>query len=83
LSGDPLPRNPITGIAGCCARAASGNAAIVPVISKMNSRRFIANPAPDTLNPSVSKFSVQVQVVRCPEMGSFPDLRGCNRDVRF
>ena len=26
-SGDPLLRNPITGIAGCCARAASGHAA--------------------------------------------------------
>jgi hypothetical protein len=26
-SGDPLSRNPITGIAGCCARAASGHAA--------------------------------------------------------
>jgi hypothetical protein len=31
----------------------------------MNSRRFIANPAPDALNPSVSKLSAQVQVVGC------------------
>ena len=32
------PRNPITGIAGCCARAASGNAAAAPPSSVMNSR---------------------------------------------
>jgi hypothetical protein len=30
---------PITGIAGCCARAASGQAA-APPRAKMNSRRF-------------------------------------------
>ena len=32
-------RNPITGIAGCCARAASGHAAAAPPSSVMNSRR--------------------------------------------
>ena len=44
-------RNPITGIAGCCARAASGHAAAAPPSSVMNSRRcsgrdvrFIARP---------------------------------------
>jgi hypothetical protein len=31
--------NPTTGIAGCCARAASGHAA-APPISVMNSRRL-------------------------------------------
>ena len=36
--GDALLRNPITGIAGCCARAASGHAA-APPSSVMNSRR--------------------------------------------
>ena len=35
-----LPRNPITGIAGCCARAAIGHAAAAPPRSVMNSRRF-------------------------------------------
>jgi len=39
-------RNPTTGIAGCCARAASGHAA-APPRSEMNSRRFIAM----SLNP--------------------------------
>ena len=32
-------RNPITGIADCCARAASGHAAAAPPSSVMNSRR--------------------------------------------
>src|SRR5262245_55244406 len=35
-------RNRITGIAGCCARAASGHAAALPR-SVMNSRRFNSN----------------------------------------
>jgi hypothetical protein len=37
---DPLPRNPTTGIVGCCAHAADGHAA-APPISVMNSRRLI------------------------------------------
>ena len=37
---DVLRRNPITGIADCCARAASGQAA-APPSSVMNSRRFV------------------------------------------
>src|SRR5215467_3591193 len=36
-------RNPITGIAACCARAASGHAAAAPPTSVMNSRRFTAS----------------------------------------
>src|SRR5262249_39440943 len=39
-------RNPITGIAGCCARAASGHAA-APPINARNSRRFMDTPAPE------------------------------------
>jgi len=42
-SGDVLRRNPIAGIAGCCARAAIGHAA-TPPISVMNSRRLIQSP---------------------------------------
>jgi hypothetical protein len=38
-SGVSPPRNPITGIASCCARAASGHAAALPSMA-MNSRRF-------------------------------------------
>jgi len=39
-SGDPACRNPITGTAGCCARAASGHAAAAPN-RVMNWRRFM------------------------------------------
>ena len=35
------PRNPMVGSFGCCARAASGQAAVAPPRSVMNSRRFI------------------------------------------
>src|SRR5215831_1223229 len=38
LFGDRVLRNPITGITGCCARAATGHAA--PPTSDMNSLRF-------------------------------------------
>ena len=37
---DPLLRNPIIGIAVCCARAASGYATAAPPSSSMNWRRF-------------------------------------------
>src|SRR5262249_37026303 len=43
VSGDLDSRNPITGIAGCWARAASGHAAAAPPTSDMNSRRFTAS----------------------------------------
>ena len=39
-SGDPIPRTPITGIAACCARPASGHIAAAPPTSVMKSRRF-------------------------------------------
>jgi len=53
----------------CCARAASGHATAQLPSSVMNSRRFIANSAPDALNLSVSNFSAQVQAIRMSEMG--------------
>ena len=43
VEATPLLRNPITGIVGCCARAASGHAA-APPSSVMNSRRLIRSP---------------------------------------
>jgi hypothetical protein len=39
-----LRRNPITGIAGCCARAAIGHVAAAPPRSVMNSRRLTRSP---------------------------------------
>src|SRR5262249_44831610 len=41
-AGIPPARTPITGIAGCCARAASGHAA-APPSSVMNSRRLMSD----------------------------------------
>jgi hypothetical protein len=41
-----LLRKPITGIAGCCARAASGHATAAPPRSVMKSRRFTAQCLP-------------------------------------
>ena len=38
---DAAPRNPITGIAGCCPRAPSGHAAAAPPSVNMNSRRLM------------------------------------------
>jgi hypothetical protein len=43
-SGDLALRNPITGIAGCCARAPNGHVAAAPLRSVMNSRRRISAP---------------------------------------
>ena len=48
-SGEPLWRNPITGIVGCCARAGSGHAA-APPSRAMNSRRLMGKPP--VLTPS-------------------------------
>jgi len=42
VSGDEEWRNPITGIAGCCARAASGHAA-APPSRVMNARRLMSD----------------------------------------
>ena len=45
-ASDVLRRNPITGIAPCCARAASGQAAAAPVKKVTNSRRLMASLTP-------------------------------------
>src|SRR5262245_21531029 len=50
---------PITGIAGCCARAASGHAAIAPPSSDMNVRRFIRS-----LRPPQTEDVVIVEALR-------------------
>jgi hypothetical protein len=53
-SSTGFARNP-TGIAACCARAASGHAAAAPPSSVMNSRRLMPVPrlvpTPDTRRP--------------------------------
>src|SRR5262249_33149002 len=40
-ASEVLRRKPITGIAGCCARAARGHAAAAPPRSVMNARRLM------------------------------------------
>src|SRR5215470_16536276 len=52
-AADAALRNPITGIAGCCARAASGHAA-APPRSVMNWRRLRAGMG---FQPSTEKFA--------------------------
>ena len=78
--GDPLLRNPITGIAGCCARAASGRAATVPPRIVMNARRFIADHVLDALHPSLGDLTVQVQAVSCR---SWVKMRNARREQMF
>jgi hypothetical protein len=39
VSGDLVSRNPITGVAGCCARATSGHVAAAPPSVAKNFRR--------------------------------------------
>ena len=51
-------RNPITGIAGCCARAASGHAAAAPPSSVMNSRRLMVPQSEDHTLPHRCKKPV-------------------------
>src|SRR6516162_11486278 len=56
-SGNPPLRNPITGIADCCAPAASGHAAAAPPSSAMNSRRLMLDiELPPALAPASSGF---------------------------
>ena len=43
-SADAARRNPTTGIAGCCARAASGQETAAPPTTVMNSRRLMCFP---------------------------------------
>jgi hypothetical protein len=66
-SGDLLLRNPMTGIAGCCARAASGHATAPPPRSK-----------PSTLRPGGEWQSGPMSAVT-----PIADNRGCGRIVRI
>jgi two-component system cell cycle response regulator DivK len=53
--GVVAPKKPMVGsLRGCCACAASGNAAAVPPTNAMNSRRLMAPPAPRTTEYHIS-----------------------------
>jgi hypothetical protein len=71
---DAVSRYPITGIAGCCARAASGQAAAEPTIPLMQSRRRIAFPKAGT-TPTIKELQ---QGFTTGGMGSGVSLQGTN-----
>src|SRR6516164_4345000 len=71
-SSDVLFRNPTTGIAACCARAASGHTAAPPT-SVMNARRLIVAPRGQNHAPH------RLTAVRVLER----DERGANCDQLF
>jgi hypothetical protein len=55
----PALRNPITGIAGCCSRAATGHVTAEPPSRVMNLRRFSPPSAPATrVRPVYRMFSL-------------------------
>src|SRR5262249_29566935 len=56
---DALLRNPITGIAGCCARATSGHVAAAPPRSVMKSRRFIIRSPRRPARAAVRDFGAE------------------------
>jgi hypothetical protein len=82
-SGEPLLRNPITGIAGCYARAASGNTAADPAIPVMKSRRRIAFPGLGTTPYSVFKSGHQNRNLRPAKQEAMVDLRCKKREPRM
>ena len=80
-AADVLRRNAITGIADCCARAASGQAAAEAVIALMKSRRR-TRPSPERLKDDASFQSLSDQGgdVR---FGSKADMCSAKSHVRF
>ena len=92
---EPL-KKPMTGIAGCCARAASGQAAAEPTIPLMKLRRRIAFPkAQDHANYAITagicdtrngvQWSVCTAAIlsRHVRFGSWADIVAAIANVRF
>src|SRR6516164_9969080 len=69
-----LRRNPITGTADRCARAANGHATTVLLENLVNSRRLMASPAPRTKSgiKRLSHFWTENCAVRRTQAGSQP-----------
>lgn len=66
-AGDSAPRYPITGIAVCCARAASGHATVAPPRRVMKSRRLILALMLRTGHRRNLTYSLEgVRLWRCP-----------------
>ena len=97
LAAVVLRRNPTIGVAGCCARAASGHATAEPATTLMKSRRRIACPkAQDcarlrliTSGICDQRNGVQGSVCTAAfraanvRFGSKADILMCRADVRF
>jgi hypothetical protein len=82
-SGDLVLRNPITGIAGGCACAASGHAAADPAITLMKSRRRIAFPkAKNRFNVGL-RHSQSNQEIGPGGIGPMLILRSSNSETRM
>src|SRR2546430_7707837 len=58
----------MTGIAACCARAASGHAAIAPPTSVMNSRRFMSDVIPGK-SPAMGTHMHELRLLLVPVQG--------------
>ena len=56
---EPVMRHPITGIAFCCARAASGHVAAAPPRSVMNPRRCMSHPG-NTSRPAAKPSTLRI-----------------------
>jgi hypothetical protein len=87
-----VSRNPITGIAGCWARAASGHPTVEPAIPVMKSRRRIASPGSEPaifglqLRPSKQKFATsdmgrKMVSLRCKNSEPRMSARGHFRQI--
>jgi hypothetical protein len=81
-SGDKLLRNPATGIAGCCERDASGQAAAAePAIPLMKSRRLKSAPKIKTGIVAI-QMGILEGGLRCPFWVK-ADIRSVKRHFRF
>src|SRR5580692_3169413 len=76
-AAEPRSRKPTTGIAGCCARAASGQATAAPPTSVMKSRRFISPRSP---RDGTSKVPCRLSFPSLTQRGS--EVFGRNRQAR-
>jgi Phage integrase family len=68
------PRNPTTGDAGCCARAASGYAAAAPPSSVMKSRRGLPWLFVSERQSKLTRFAVNYLLDRTAKLAGFDDL---------
>jgi hypothetical protein len=78
---EPLLRNPITGIAACCARAVSGHAITVLLKSVMNSRRLMGfTPVAENHLPvSLIRFWCESYAPHCSKKGAPMSALGQSR----